>query len=160
MPSRPDQVDGNRVGVIGGSYGGFLSAHLTAQRPDLFKVAVMRNPVVNVASMVRRGDETLSPFPCFTIFARVPACIPFLQVGGTEIPEWSYYESGSNKEFAPGSYPPPPTAEDLAKMLAISPITLVENVTAPTMLQVRSRRSGFCAIKHALTTTSPNTAGR
>ncbi|KAJ8906257.1 hypothetical protein NDN08_002750 [Rhodosorus marinus] len=101
-------VDGDRVGVIGGSYGGFLSAHLTAQRPDLFKVAVMRNPVVNVASMA----------------------------GGTEIPEWSYYESASSKEFAPGSYPPPPTAEDLAKMLAISPIALVENVKAPTMLQV------------------------
>jgi len=69
-------VDPDRVGICGGSHGGFLTGHCTSQYPDLFKVAVMRNPVVNIASMVT----------------------------ATDIPDWCYVEAtGSYKwnEFRP-----------------------------------------------------------
>ncbi|CBY13899.1 unnamed protein product [Oikopleura dioica] len=39
------------VFVFGGSHGGFLTAHLTAARPDQFRAAVIRNPVIDLNSM-------------------------------------------------------------------------------------------------------------
>ena len=47
---------GNRVAVVGGSHGGFLSAHLIGQHPDLFKVACMRNPVTDIPGMLSSTD--------------------------------------------------------------------------------------------------------
>jgi len=49
-------LDRRRVAVCGGSHGGFLTAHLIARHPDLFKVASMRNPVVNLLSMLATTD--------------------------------------------------------------------------------------------------------
>jgi acylaminoacyl-peptidase len=48
-------VDATRVGICGGSHGGFLTAHCTTQS-SLFKAAAMRNPVVNIPSMVAQTD--------------------------------------------------------------------------------------------------------
>lgn len=36
--------------------GGFLAGHCIGQHPDLFKVAAMRNPCTNIASMVTATD--------------------------------------------------------------------------------------------------------
>ena len=49
-------VDKNRVGIVGGSHGGFLGAHSIGQHPELFKVAALRNPVCNIASMTSSTD--------------------------------------------------------------------------------------------------------
>eukprot|EP00532_Pseudo-nitzschia_australis_P000645 CAMPEP_0168200904 /NCGR_PEP_ID=MMETSP0139_2-20121125/23349_1 /TAXON_ID=44445 /ORGANISM="Pseudo-nitzschia australis, Strain 10249 10 AB" /LENGTH=798 /DNA_ID=CAMNT_0008126279 /DNA_START=257 /DNA_END=2656 /DNA_ORIENTATION=+ len=49
-------VDGERVGICGGSHGGFLTAHCTSQYPEFFKAAAMRNPVTNIASMITSSD--------------------------------------------------------------------------------------------------------
>lgn len=49
-------VDADRVGVCGGSHGGYLAGHLVGQHPDLFKVAAMRNPCINIASMATATD--------------------------------------------------------------------------------------------------------
>jgi acylaminoacyl-peptidase len=69
-------VDPDRLGVCGGSHGGFLTGHLKSQYPDLFQAAAMRNPVVNIASMVT----------------------------ATDIPDWTYVEACGSydwKQFRP-----------------------------------------------------------
>jgi acylaminoacyl-peptidase len=42
-------IDATRIAVVGGSHGGFLACHMTAQYPEVYKVAAMRNPVTNIA---------------------------------------------------------------------------------------------------------------
>jgi acylaminoacyl-peptidase len=74
-------VDANRIGICGGSHGGFLTAHLTGQYPNMFKAAVMRNPVVNLPSMVT----------------------------STDIPDWCYVEACGTYNF--DTYRPPTLEE-------------------------------------------------
>ena len=49
-------VDKDRVVVIGGSHGGFLTGHLFAQFPNRFKAGVLRNPVVDLSLMSQISD--------------------------------------------------------------------------------------------------------
>ncbi|XP_028027896.1 acylamino-acid-releasing enzyme-like isoform X1 [Bombyx mandarina] len=49
-------LDESKLCLMGGSHGGFLVAHLSGQYPDLFKVVVSRNPVIDVASMFNSTD--------------------------------------------------------------------------------------------------------
>lgn len=39
------RLDAGRVAVFGGSHGGLLAAHLSAQFPERYRVSIMRNPV-------------------------------------------------------------------------------------------------------------------
>ncbi|KAI4460703.1 serine peptidase s9 family member [Holotrichia oblita] len=55
------------IALVGGSHGGFLVTHLSGQHPDMFKVVVARNPVIDIASMSVMSD----------------------------IPDWCYVEAGS-----------------------------------------------------------------
>ncbi|KAK4534482.1 hypothetical protein CDCA_CDCA02G0507 [Cyanidium caldarium] len=119
----PRGVDGQRISVVGGSHGGFLAAHLSSQYPDLFRAAVLRNPVVNIASMV-----TL-----------------------TDIVDWCYAECGlevpgSKSSDASTTAPLPtnahpnvhraPDATELSRMLQHSPIPYAHRVRAATLLQI------------------------
>lgn len=52
----PGLVDRNKLIVMGGSHGGFLAAHLIGQHPDVFKAAVMRNPVISIGTMESSTD--------------------------------------------------------------------------------------------------------
>ena len=53
----PEALDPSRVGVVGGSHGGFLGAHLTSQHPEIFKVTALRNPV----SIMRMQQNSAGP---------------------------------------------------------------------------------------------------
>ena len=45
-----------RVAVFGGSHGGLLAGHLSAQFPTRYRACVMRNPVVDIPSMLGITD--------------------------------------------------------------------------------------------------------
>lgn len=49
-------IDANRVGIVGGSHGGFLAAHMSGQYPDIFKACALRNPVTNIPTMASVTD--------------------------------------------------------------------------------------------------------
>ena len=70
LSSEPALLDAGRVAAYGGSHGGFLVTHLSAQHPDLVRAVVARNPVCDVAGMLE----------------------------GTDIPDWNHVESGERYE--------------------------------------------------------------
>ena len=96
--------DPNRVVVVGGSHGGFLAAHLIGQT-DRFRAAVLRNPVVNVASMVSL----------------------------TDIPEWCFVEGVGARPAASEAYSEAASPEALQPLWDASPLAHVRNVRAPAL---------------------------
>eukprot|EP00978_Attheya_sp_CCMP212_P026763 scaffold88590_cov53-Attheya_sp.AAC.2 len=99
------KVDGERIGICGGSHGGFLAAHCIGQYPKLFRVAAMRNPVTNIATMVT----------------------------ATDIPDWCYIEAMGKGSYNWETFRGP-TQQELREMWNASPIAHVDNVVAPTLL--------------------------
>jgi acylaminoacyl-peptidase len=97
-------ADGNRVGVCGGSHGGFLGAHLIGQHPKLFKVAALRNPVTNIAAMTT----------------------------ATDIVDWCWTEAGYGG-YDPSKFAPP-TSEVLSRMMEMSPARYASEVKAPLLM--------------------------
>ena len=92
--------------LCGGSHGGFIAAHLSAQHADeAWAGVVLRNPVVNAASMV----------------------------GVTDIPDWCWIEALGAYDGGQMGHTPP---EALRRMYEASPMAHVRNVRAPTLLHV------------------------
>ncbi|PAA74851.1 hypothetical protein BOX15_Mlig009883g1, partial [Macrostomum lignano] len=97
------RLDGEKLAAFGGSHGGFLGGHLIGQRPGMFKAAVLRNPVINLATMV----------------------------GGSDIPDWVYEQSG-----LPFSHDRLLDAETLALLWSKSPLSHASKVNTPTLVAV------------------------
>ncbi len=98
-------VDGTRVGICGGSHGGFLAAHCVGQYPEIFKAAAMRNPVTNIATMTT----------------------------ATDISDWCFVEALGCGYYNPRKFRGA-TPEELQVMWDSSPIRYSERVVAPTLI--------------------------
>lgn len=96
--------DPSRVGIFGGSHGGFLAASLVGQYPEEFGAAVLRNPVCDLSLMVHV----------------------------TDIPDWCYVEAwGSAEGMARLSQQP--SEEDMARFRSVSPVQHVDAIKTPMM---------------------------
>jgi acylaminoacyl-peptidase len=98
-------VNPNRVGICGGSHGGFLAAHCIGQYPTTFRAAAMRNPVTNIATMTT----------------------------STDIPDWCYVESLGCGYYNPRKFRAA-TSEELQIMWKASPIRYSDKVVVPTLI--------------------------
>ncbi|MCO5570642.1 hypothetical protein L7F22_024369 [Adiantum nelumboides] len=118
-------ADSEKVAVLGGSHGGFLSAHLIGQAPDRFVTAAIINPVCNISSMV----------------------------GTTDIPDWCFVETYGKPCLS--AYSDAPSPQDLEKFFRASPIAHIDKVKVPSLflLGAQDRRvpisNGFQYV-HAL----------
>lgn len=66
--------------LMGGSHGGFISAHLISRYPDIYSAAILRNPVITCG-----------------------------EVDGTDIPDWYFAEFGFQDDYPIQSSPPSST---------------------------------------------------
>jgi acylaminoacyl-peptidase len=123
------EIDGNKVGICGGSHGGFLTAHCTSQFPDFFNAGT-------------RGD-TICMFPSILTFSsshhsihNVAACRnPVTNIASmltsTDIPDWCFAEAFGqyNQEEFQG-----PTKDQILTMYEKSPVSRVRQVKTPTLV--------------------------
>ena len=128
-------IDPERVGICGGSHGGFLAAHLSGQHPDLFKVASMRNPCINIASMVTAtGMCSLLLIKISMEFVSSTLLICFLSIFLTQdIPDWCYVETLGIGKYEWNNFRAP-TKEENDKMWDNSPIAHLDGVKAPSLI--------------------------
>lgn len=86
-----------QIGVVGGSHGGFLGAHLAAQFPDTFRAIALRNPVTDIAAMM----------------------------GISDIADWCYVEALGAQRVVDENidyYSPAPSPEYRLRMWEVSPV--------------------------------------
>lgn len=98
-------VDKKRIGICGGSHGGFLASHCIGQHPGMFKAAAMRNPVTNIATMTT----------------------------ATDIMDWCMVETLGKGHYNPRKFRGA-TSDELQSMWEASPVRYADEVIAPTLV--------------------------
>jgi dipeptidyl aminopeptidase/acylaminoacyl peptidase len=81
---KSDDLDGTRVGVLGGSHGGFMTTWLAAHQGDRFKAAVSERAVNAVDSFV--GSSDIGWFFADRLWSADPAQSPITHVDRIKIP--------------------------------------------------------------------------
>jgi dipeptidyl aminopeptidase/acylaminoacyl peptidase len=71
---KADDLDGSRVGVLGGSHGGFMTTWLAAKHPDRFKAAASERAVNAIDSFT--GSSDIGWFFAEALYANDPAQSP------------------------------------------------------------------------------------
>lgn len=119
-------IDNQRVFVMGGSHGGFLAAWMSVRYGKLFyRAIVMRNPVVDL----------------------------LLNYGGTDLPDWSFFEAGMEWDYRNPTFPP--SIDQIETMLRMSPSTRLSEASCdflfvpPTLIILGEQdRRAFTANGH------------
>ena len=125
-------VDGGCVFVMGGSHGGFLSAHLVGQYPVSTN---NRFPAPGLYSNAIIGSTWfVSPSPQ-TFYKATVIRNPVINIGvmwtDSDIPDWCSVEGGLT--FDPAT---PPNNEQVGLLQGMSPISHVHKVEAPVLLNI------------------------
>ncbi|KAI3651582.1 hypothetical protein MP228_002885 [Amoeboaphelidium protococcarum] len=98
------KLSASKCYVFGGSHGGFIGGHLMGQFPEFYSAAVLRNPVLNVATNLVQSD----------------------------IPDWSYLQGGLDYRYQHPTGPSP-TPEQYKHLYERSPVYTVHKVKRPIM---------------------------
>ena len=98
----------SKVGVSGGSHGGFLSAHLTGQFPQDYAACAMRNPVIDLTAMAATSD----------------------------IPDWTFAEATGKDATNAARVAGESDSETLAALVRCSPIRFASQATCPTLIHL------------------------
>ncbi len=56
------EIDGNKLGITGGSYGGYMTLMALTKKPEVFKTGVSRVPVVDWLQMYKLSDPFFQQF--------------------------------------------------------------------------------------------------
>ncbi|XP_058810681.1 acylamino-acid-releasing enzyme-like isoform X2 [Phymastichus coffea] len=109
-------LDPKKIAVHGGSHGGFISAHLSGQYPNMFRAIVLRNPVIELAAMYSLTD--------------IPDCLSIRCSGET-----GSRDLGKLPEtMCISKYP-----ELMQVLLKHSPFLHVDKVKTPTLIALGSK---------------------
>jgi len=134
--------DRNRVAIVGGSHGGFLSAHMIGQFPDLYKVACMRNPVFELISMFYTSDipdwiltEIGLYHPHHERSEKEPG-VGEVETNRVNDAQGRPEVTAKSREF---SFIDDITPETRLKMSSHSPSNYARNIRAPTLLLLGSK---------------------